>query len=374
MKSTYLAVGPLPPPIGGDTVLFSRMLASPLWSDNGIQLEIVDTSRKEPESRLIRKLDRRDFFNACSFFLQAWRKRKKVDGLMLWANNRFAYTLGLLFILLFRYSHKKVIVKLFGGDFDEEYQRLPGWWRWLIKYGFAKCDHLLPETRHLCRFFREQLALRDEQVIHCPNFLPFTPLPVKQKSQAEVMRAVFVGQIRAEKGIFEILEAMRIEPRLSTTFYGPIFAAERKRFLQELEDLPQARYGGVLAPDHILRELASYDLLLLPSYHPGEGYPAAIVEGFFAAIPVIATQWRMLPELVIEGENGFLVQIKRPEQIAERVAYLLAHPAVYEAMCRQARRSAECYQEERVLGDILLPLLQVKEKRTMNRLQVEKGG
>lgn len=374
MKDKYLAIGPLPPPIGGDTVSFSRLVESELWEQAGIELIVLDTSRKERESKLVRKLDVLDLHNALRFGWQAWRLRRQVEGVLIWANNRFAYTLGLLFILLYRASGKRVILKLFGGDFAEETSGLPGWWLWLIKLCFTRCHYLLPQTRKLCSYFVSELGIPEERVVHFPNFLPALPRPVKEKELRAPIHAVFVGQIRAEKGIYAILQALELEPRLHCTFYGPIFAEDEPRFRELLAGVPHAHYGGVLHRTEIINTIATYDLLILPTYHPGEGYPAVIVESFFAAVPVIASHWRMIPELVKDGENGFLVRINEPKEIVAVVEQLLANPELYQRLSNGAHRTAEHYSAERVVGEILLPLLNTATHDQKLDLQIEKEG
>lgn len=374
MNRRYLAIGPLPPPIGGDTVSFSRMVESRFWQQAGITLEVLDTSRKDQESKLVRRLDRSDIKNAVRFFLAAWRAKKRVDGILLWANNRFAYTLGLLLIMLYHLSGKKVILKIFGGDFDVETKRLPKGWQRLIRHGLSCCDYVLPQTRQLCHFFIEQVGLRSEQVVHFPNFLPFEPLPVNHRSSNRQRHAVFVGQIRAEKGIFDIFKALKLAPNWQCTFYGPIFEAEREEFGRLLEQYSQAHYGGVIERTQILQTISPYDVLLLPSYHPGEGYPAAILEAFFASIPVISTKWRMIPELVQHGQNGFLVEIQSPEEIASWLNELHDHPHQHQILCEKARETALHYQEARIIGEILLPLLQSDKKTRHTAVPNVKGG
>ncbi|GAA4707878.1 glycosyltransferase family 4 protein [Brevibacillus fulvus] len=374
-KRKYLAMGPLPPPIGGDTVLFSRLLRSRLLQEAGIELEVIDTSRKEKESRLVRRLDVRDAQNAVRFLWRAIRLRPEVDGLLLWANNRFAYTLGLLLILLFSMRRKRVIIKLFGGDFAEEVARLPRWMQKLVKSLFSRVDYLLPETRGLCDFFRQRMGMAAEKVVHLPNFLPYQPPISVHRLPVAGLRTVFIGQIRTEKGVFDILEAVKRVPAMTCTFYGPIFAREQARFQQLLAEIPRAAYGGVLSPGEVVDKIAEYDLLLLPSYHPGEGYPAAILEAFFAGVPVIATAWRMIPELVQHEVNGFLVKPNCPAEIAACVEKILSEPQRYELLSDNARAAAEQYTEQAVIGDILLPLLDSGRAETLlYRVQPGEGG
>ena len=70
-------------------------------------------------------------------------------------------------------------------------------------------------------------------------------------------------------------------------------------------------YCGVLPPEKVLPTLSQYDVLLLPSFHPGEGYPGIVIEAFSLGLPVIATNWQAIPEIVQDGENGLLVSPQR---------------------------------------------------------------
>lgn len=370
---TFVAIGPLPPPIGGDTVSFSRLVHSQILKQANITLEIIDSSRKEKESKLVRRLDLKDAMAAVRIFAKAFHKRNQVAGILIWANNRFAYTLGLLLIMLYRFSKKKVILKLFGGDFEEEYRALPGWYRAIIRRIFGMADHILPQSSEMCRFFTERMGLASECVTHFPNFLPDEPRPIMEKSVCGPIRGIFVGQIREEKGIFRIIEALRQEHAFSCTFYGPIFDRERDRFLQEVKELPNANYGGVLSASHVIDTIVPYHFLLLPSFHRGEGYPAVIVEAFFASTPVISTNWRMIPELVQHGQNGFLVEPDAGDQIAIVVRSIQNDQTSYVNMCAAAQESARQFTAEKVLGTILLPMLLPDSSQAEPSLHVQRG-
>ncbi len=59
--------------------------------------------------------------------------------------------------------------------------------------------------------------------------------------------------------------------------------------------------------------MAAVDVLALPSLT--EGLPSVILEAFSCCIPVIATDVGGVPELVIHGENGWLVRPQRPDEM-----------------------------------------------------------
>ncbi len=89
------------------------------------------------------------------------------------------------------------------------------------------------------------------------------------------------------------------------------------------------------------RLLKHSDLLVHPSW--AEGFPNAILEGMCASLPVVATRVGGVPELVRDGETGFLVEPKQPMQIVSAIERLLADRANAVAMGAQGRRAIEAH-------------------------------
>ena len=69
----------------------------------------------------------------------------------------------------------------------------------------------------------------------------------------------------------------------------------------------------------VLNTLTSYDVLMLPSYFEGEGYPGIIIESLALGIPVITTNWKALPEIITTNLNGILIDIKNEKQLVKAI-------------------------------------------------------
>ena len=72
-----------------------------------------------------------------------------------------------------------------------------------------------------------------------------------------------------------------------------------------------------------------------------EGLSNALMEAMAARLPVVATRVGGTPELVREGESGFLVPSGDPRALAEKLAQLLAHPEQARAMGQRGRAHVE---------------------------------
>jgi glycosyltransferase involved in cell wall biosynthesis len=85
-----------------------------------------------------------------------------------------------------------------------------------------------------------------------------------------------------------------------------------------------------------------------------ESAPLTLLEGMSSGLPVIATRVGGIPEIVDDGVNGFLVQSKNPEAIAERILELNADPGLRRRLGETAReRILERYTAEKVVGEYL---------------------
>lgn len=54
-----------------------------------------------------------------------------------------------------------------------------------------------------------------------------------------------------------------------------------------------------------------------------EGLPLTIYESFFKKIPVVSTKAGGIPEVIVDGQNGFLTEIKDYKTLAEKVSFLI---------------------------------------------------
>lgn len=134
----------------------------------------------------------------------------------------------------------------------------------------------------------------------------------------------FVGRVDVDKGYNEMMTAFQ---RISAEHEDARFlfvGLEDKTDLvnQELykwsKESDKVVYTGVV-PDSEVYESAM-DCLLLPSYR--EGFGSVVVEAGALGIPVIATDIIGPQESIINGETGFLVEVKSSEALYEKMELL----------------------------------------------------
>ncbi len=96
---------------------------------------------------------------------------------------------------------------------------------------------------------------------------------------------------------------------------------------------------------------AAFDAMILPSGN--EGTPVSAIEALAARRPVVATRVGGVPDVVRDGEDGFLVDLGAVDQLAEALARLAHDPALRERMGEAGRsRVLARYSVERLVDDM----------------------
>jgi glycosyltransferase involved in cell wall biosynthesis len=86
--------------------------------------------------------------------------------------------------------------------------------------------------------------------------------------------------------------------------------------------------------------LRASEFFLLPSTR--EGLPLSLLEAQACKVPVLAARTAGVPEIVTDGETGFLISADDAEGYAERIRLLLENPALYHGIAEQAHARAIC--------------------------------
>ena len=156
---------------------------------------------------------------------------------------------------------------------------------------------------------------------------------------------VSVGRLSEQKGQVTLIEAAgRLKAEGRAFRLDLIGDGELRGLVEEtirahgVED--EVRLLGWCAPREVADALARCRCFVLPSY--AEGLPVSIMEAFFAGRPVISTYIAGIPELVRDGENGWLVPAADAGALAEAMAEALdAAPERLSAMGEAGRARAQ---------------------------------
>jgi len=163
-----------------------------------------------------------------------------------------------------------------------------------------------------------------------------------------------VGRLSSQKATEDVIEAaVSVRRRFPEAQFLIVGDGERRAALERLVEArglcASVRFTGYR--EDVPRLLAAMDVFVLSSLY--EGMPFSVLEAMAAARPVVATRVDGVPEVVVEGETGLLVPPRAPEQLAEAIAVLLAHPERAREMGRRGReRVRRHFSRERMVEAI----------------------
>jgi glycosyltransferase involved in cell wall biosynthesis len=148
-----------------------------------------------------------------------------------------------------------------------------------------------------------------------------------------------IGRIAPEKGQLEFVQAARLLPSNWRFILcgAPLFS--NPRYLELVREaaagLPIEFLGW---RENVAAVLSELNLLVVPSA-PIEGTTRVILEAYAAGVPVVASASGGIPEIVRDGETGFLSPPGDPAKLAERIRTTLANPAALHTIAQNARRA-----------------------------------
>jgi len=158
------------------------------------------------------------------------------------------------------------------------------------------------------------------------------PVASARAAHAGVPRIGLIGRISREKGQMEFVRAARLvaktQPECRFVICGAPLFGDRDA-AQYFDQVREAAKGLSVEftgwQENVSAVLADLDLLVVPSLRE-PGAPRVILEAYAAHLPVVAFVSGGIPEILHDGETGFLVEPPTPEVLAAKLEELLNAP------------------------------------------------
>lgn len=190
-------------------------------------------------------------------------------------------------------------------------------------------------------FTRDSLrAVMGDRPVHvtpygCPP--PASSEPARRAKGAPV-ELLFAGHLAQRKGIADLITGLgllTVDWRL--TLAGPRPVAAPRALDAFLAD-PRVTWLGTVPHVTLMERMAQAHVFIFPSIV--EGFGMVITEALAAGLPVVTTPHTAGPDILREGVDGFIVPIRSPEALAERIAFLAEDEPRRREMAVAARATA----------------------------------
>ena len=245
-------------------------------------------------------------------FFQSLAKIRKHKAVLFIASDRVIVTVAPFVIALCKLYNKHITLKKIGGGFDTYYEKSPFLRKKVLNWVLKNVAVIFFETKQLVSYFSEFT-----KTMWFPNV---RNIPKKEIVIGEFgKRFVFISHVKNTKGIVQILESsLKLPEDYTVHIYGPIVDLELPN---QLEGHFEKIYQGPLEPEQVLPTIEKYDVVMLPTFYKGEGYPGIIIEAYSCGKPVISTHWNSIPEIIEERETGLLVKPRDSEDLLKAMLF-----------------------------------------------------
>jgi len=111
---------------------------------------------------------------------------------------------------------------------------------------------------------------------------------------------------------------------------------------------------GRLSREELLKKVKAADIFILNTSY--EGFSHQLLEVMWCGTPIITTNVGGNPELITNGENGYLVNYNDYEKIKEKIEKLLGDKEFSDSLAEQARKRVTSFTKERMISELIKEL------------------
>jgi glycosyltransferase involved in cell wall biosynthesis len=209
----------------------------------------------------------------------------------------------------------------------------------------ALLDGISPESKTIV----DSMGLdryKHKLLVEGSRFVDLSLYRVRTKLSERDQIVGYVGRIRKEKGVMELVKAipLTVRARRDTKF----FIGGTSPFLDELRNEckkigsdtgASITVAGWIPEEDLPRYIDTLRLFVLPTHH-AEGLPSALLEAMACGTPALATPVGGTPDVITDGVTGFLLETHSPLSISRGILRALEHPDI-EKISENARELIE---------------------------------
>lgn len=205
--------------------------------------------------------------------------------------------------------------------------------RQFIAYTFKKVDTIICQSKFWQTTFEELSGTKNASkfviIENIIDYEKYNSPKLKDLKKYGRVRILFLAWVKKEKGIFELIEAVKLL-RKDNLDFEVIIAGKGEDFdkiVLEVEKnklLGIVTFSGWILGDDKLNILSRSDIFVLPTYF--DGYPNSLLEAMASGNACIATRVGSIPDMIRDMKNGILVDKQNVTQLYDRIKILIENP------------------------------------------------
>jgi glycosyltransferase involved in cell wall biosynthesis len=179
------------------------------------------------------------------------------------------------------------------------------------------------------------------------------------------LRVLYVGALSAQKGVRDLLAVVRnLRDRFDFRLVGPVVPEIK----QLASNFKEAEIVGKVPEAQLKDHYAWADIFLFPTIQ--DGFAQVLIQAYAAGLPIVTTTNCSGPDLIREGQTGWIVPIRNPGAIIARLEWCDSHRSGLATMVDSMHHQFPPRDWEHVASDFV----GIAERRLDAKLSDPRGG
>lgn len=346
-----LFITPLPPPVHGSAMV-SQYIKDCKELQDEFQCDFVNLSTSRNIDEIGKKSIMKYIRFVGAYFITLWKLLTHRYALCYLAIT--CHGVGFLkdapFVLLCKLFRRKIVIHQHNKGMSKCVDKWP--YRWLLPLAYKNTKvillswYLYPDI---------EKVVKKEQVMICPNGIPeIFDKELSFGRNNELPRLLFLSNLIPSKGVYVLLDACKMLRERGFQFVCDFVGGESKDIDRAtFEAAVKARglddavnYHGPKYGNEKNTFFSNADIFVFPTFYYNECFPLVLLEAMQWGLPLVSSDEGGIPDVVKDGENGFVCQRQDSLSLANALERLLLDSALRKQM---GEKGYQRYKEEYTL-------------------------